>query len=256
MPVGHRGADNADLPGGRTGQREGGHIASVAPSVQPYARAVDVRQRLEVSHTVFQIAQFQLAQVLVDRPRRFDAFAAGRTVVAYPDDVTLLRQQLLPHRVASPGVTNLRRVRTAVGVLEYRIFLPGVEIGRFDHDGFHYEPVSRFDLQEFGLAQSVLRKRGDLVFVNHADLPAVGRMETNLRGRRRVAPRVDEMAESRIEVGAVRARRFGQALQPATIQFDSIGVAADVASLSPGKIDPAVGFINAVQSSRFPFPRS
>src|SRR5262245_657765 len=81
-------------------------------------------------------------------------------------------------------------------------------------------------------------------------------MEAYLRRRRRVAPGVDEMAERWIEVGVVRPRRFGQSLQPAAIQFDSINVAADVAAFGTRKIDPAVRFINAVKRARLPLARS
>src|SRR5262245_7653041 len=64
------------------------------------------------------------------------------------------------------------------------------------------------------------------------------------------------MAERGIEGGVVCPRRFGQSLQPASVELDSINVAADLAAFGTRKIDPAVRLINAVQRARFPLARS
>ena len=148
----------------------------------PIRDAIDVRLALQPRESVFQIAQFQLAEVLVNGPRRFRALAAGRAVVANPDDVALLRQHLVPHvGGAAPRIPHLRRVWASVGERHHRILLFGIEVRRLDHHRFHLKAIARLHLQQLSRAQFVLLERLDFVFIDDAHQFAVRIVEPRLR---------------------------------------------------------------------------
>src|SRR5262245_13457152 len=93
-----------------------GHETTVAPAPDADTRSIDVGLVLQPRHTVLEIAQLQLPKVLVDGPGRFESLAACRAIVANPDDVTLLGQQLVEHvGLRTPAISNLRCVWSTVG---------------------------------------------------------------------------------------------------------------------------------------------
>ena len=149
-------------------------------------------------------------------------------------------------------VAHLLAVRTAVGELIDGITLRRIEVGRLDHHRFHDEAVARLHLDELRLREPVLGERVDPVLVEHAHVAAVGPMEPDLRRRRDVAPPVDEEAEARAEIGAVRARRLRQPLEAAAVDPDAVHVAADRAPLGAREIDPAALLVHAVERSQLP----
>src|ERR1041385_6099598 len=54
----------------------------------------------------------------------------------------------------------------------------------------------------------------------------------------------------------MKAGRFSQSLQAASIQPDAIRIKADMAAFGAGEIDYSVRFVHAVQLLRFPLARS
>ena len=133
-------------------QRVARHEPAVAPPVNADARTVDPQLLLQPPEAVFDVAQLELAKALEDRPRRLDALAARRPVVADPDDDAFLREELVIQVVrAAPGVAHERRVRAPVRELIHGIPARRVEVGRLDHHGLHDEAVPCFHLDELRL---------------------------------------------------------------------------------------------------------
>src|SRR6185369_13496100 len=105
------------------------HEAAITPAPNTDTRAVNIRLALQPSHTIFQITQLELAEVFINRPRCVHTLTAGSAIVADPDDVTLLGQQLVKHvRLRAPTVFHLRRVWTAVSETHQWILLARVEV--------------------------------------------------------------------------------------------------------------------------------
>src|ERR1051326_5337244 len=91
------------------------HEPTITPAPDTNARAVNVRLALQPRHTIFEIAQFELAEIFINRPRRFHPLAARGAIVTDPDDVALLRQQLMKHvSLRTPTIPHLRRMWTTV----------------------------------------------------------------------------------------------------------------------------------------------
>src|SRR5215213_67320 len=127
-PVSYAAARDADLKRLAMRQRVARHKTTITPTPNPDSRSIDVRLTLQPAHTIFDITQFQLTEILVYGPRRLETFAARRAIVANPDDVTLLRQQLVPHiSRRAPNVSYLRRVWSTVCITHHRIFFPRIE---------------------------------------------------------------------------------------------------------------------------------
>ena len=203
-PVGHRRADDAGRPAGAVGERVRRHEPAVTPAVQRDARRVDVRLRLEPRDAILEIAQFQLAELAVNRPLRLRALAARAAVVEHPDDHTMLREQLVIHvGGAAPLVAHVGAGRPGVGQLVDRIAARWIEVGRLDQHPVHHEAVSRLHFDELRLRQLELRQRFDRVGIDDAHLGPVRAMEPDLRRRDRVAPHVDVLRERGIENGAM-----------------------------------------------------
>src|SRR4051794_3968572 len=64
------------------------HKTTVTPSPNPDTRAINIGLAFQPRHTVFEIAQLELAEVFVNGPRRIHTFATRGAIVANPDDVT------------------------------------------------------------------------------------------------------------------------------------------------------------------------
>src|SRR5687767_9778289 len=96
-PVSHTTARDADLERLTVRQRIAGHEPAITPTPNTDPRTIDVRPRLQPGHAVFEITQLELAEVLVNGQRGFETFSARGTIVADPNDVSLLREQLMPH---------------------------------------------------------------------------------------------------------------------------------------------------------------
>ena len=207
-PIRDRAAGDANLEALAVGQRVAGHETAVAPTPNANATAVNIGLALEPGDSIFEIAQFELTEVFVDRPRRFFTLAAGSAIVTNPDDVALLRQRLVKQiRGTTPGISDLRRVRPTIGERHHRILLLGIEVGRLDHHRFHYKAVARFHLQQFRLPKSVLPERLDFVLFDDAHQLAVGVVQTRLRRRVHITPEIYEEIVCRTENESMRARR-------------------------------------------------
>src|SRR5205085_9896661 len=128
-------------------ERVRGHEAAVAPAPDADARRVNVRLTLEPVEAVLQVAHFQFAEFLIERPSRLNALVRGGAIVADPDDVTFLGEHLMPEvRDAAPSVVHLRRLRPRIGELKDWILLRRIEIRRLDHHYFHREAIARLNL--------------------------------------------------------------------------------------------------------------
>src|SRR4051794_20444680 len=86
-PVSHSPTGDTELERLAVRQRIARHEAAVTPSPNPDARAVNVGLALQPRHTIFEIAQLELAEVFVNGPRRIHTFAARSAIVAHPDDI-------------------------------------------------------------------------------------------------------------------------------------------------------------------------
>src|SRR4029077_8579482 len=96
-PVGNGAARDPHDEAGAVGHRVAGDVAAVTPAVESDPRAIDVGLLFQPRHAVLDVPQFALAEVPVHGPDRLAPFAAGRSVVANPDDDALLREELVIH---------------------------------------------------------------------------------------------------------------------------------------------------------------
>ena len=183
------------------------------------SRGVDKRLFLEPGQAIFDIAELELAKIPIHGPHRFGALPARRPVVADPHDDAQLREKLVIHALgAAPCIPHLLRVRARVGELIDRIAARRIEVRRLDQHRFHDEPVARRHLHEFRLRELVLPERGDLVLVDRPHLCAIVAVQTHLRWRVHVAPRVHVVGECRAETSGVRSRRCRQPFESAAVQ--------------------------------------
>src|SRR6185369_12363157 len=253
-PVSHCSTGNTDLERLAVRQCIARHETTVAPSPNPNARAIDVRLALQPRHTIFEISQLELTEVFVDGPRRIHTFAARRAVIANPDDVTLLGQQLMEHvRLRTPAVSDLRRVWSTVSETHHRILLPRVEVRRLDHHRFHRKAVARLDLQQLRRSELVLLQGVDFVLDDHAHEFSRRVVQANLRGRVDVTPNVDEVVVCRTEIEPVRTFRLCETRQSTAVKLDAITLRCDVTMLGRGEVDVTVCFIHTFDRAHFPF---
>src|SRR5204863_7244600 len=126
-----------------------------------------VRLTLQPRQTIFEIAQLQLAEILVNRPRRLETFATRRAIVADPDDVTFLGQQLMPHvSRRAPEVSHLRRVWSTVRHTHHRILLSRIEVGRLDHHRRSEEHTSELQSRRDLVCRLLLEKKKTIIKYN------------------------------------------------------------------------------------------
>ena len=111
--------------------------------------------RLSQSSAVFDVLQLERAEVLVQRPGRLHALAAGGAVVADPHDDAALGEQLVIQEVrAAPRIDDLLEMRPCVGELIDRIPPSRIEVRRLDHHRFHDEPVAGLHLHQLRLSRA------------------------------------------------------------------------------------------------------
>src|SRR6185369_15158699 len=234
-------------------QRVTRHETTVAPPPYPDTRAINVRLVLQPRQTVLEISQLKLAKVLINRPRRFESLTARSAIVTNPDDVTLLGQQLVKHvRLRAPTISDLRRVWATVGKTHHRILLARVEVGRFDHQCFHFKPIARLHLQQLGRSEFVLLECVNFVLRDDTNQFPRAIEKTNLRRCIQIAPDVEEIVVCRTEIDAMSAFGLRQPRQTRAVELDAIRMWCDGTMLRRREVNETVVFVDTLNGSYFP----
>ena len=153
----------------------------------------------------------------------------------------------------APGVSDGLGMGTPVVVLQNRVSLLRIEIGRLDQRRFEDEAVRRGDLEELHPSQMESLDIRYRILVNRPNAAAIGSMERNLRWRLDVAPGVQVVVELGVERGSVGPALGAEALEVQSVQTLPVEVNLDRTVLAGGEIDPSRVLVYAVELAHFPF---
>ncbi len=254
VPVGHGGpahTDFEDLGGAHHGHA--GHVAAVAPAVDPHARGIDIGELREFADGGYLVVDFDRAHSVGDGGFEGEAAVRASPVVDLQDHETLLREVLgaKVHR-QRPLVERALDVRAAVDRDNDRVALARFEDRRAEDGAVEERAIGGIRGGELGDGKAELRRRCSVVREQHLFERPIGGADGDAWAVLAAVPCVDEPRTVLREDHAVDAGLARELRHLAAAKRDPVEVAFEHGVLRPGEVDVACLFVDVVEAGDDP----